>query len=59
VDDGSQDESFRLLIKFVLEGLGHLKAIAMRRNFGQITVISAEIDHSGGYSGINGCRYAK
>ncbi|MBS1249355.1 MAG: Dodecaprenyl-phosphate galacturonate synthase [Chloroflexi bacterium] len=48
VDDGSQDNSFQLLENFAKEDLEHIKAIALRRNFGQTAAIAAGIDHSSG-----------
>jgi glycosyltransferase involved in cell wall biosynthesis len=48
VDDGSKDDSFRLIKRFALHDPKHIKAIALRRNFGQTAAIAAGIDYAKG-----------
>ena len=48
VDDGSRDGSYQLLKEFVKQDPEHIKAIALRRNFGQTPAIAAGIDHADG-----------
>ncbi|MGZ3609379.1 MAG: glycosyltransferase family 2 protein, partial [Ktedonobacteraceae bacterium] len=47
VDDGSSDGSFMQLNQLV-QGDPHVRAIRLRRNFGQTAAISAGVDHSRG-----------
>ena len=46
VDDGSVDESFQILERFAKEDPEHIRALALRRNFGQTAAIAAGIDHA-------------
>lgn len=48
IDDGSQDGSFHLLKEYAEGDPACIKAIALRRNFGQTSAIAAGIDHSEG-----------
>ena len=48
VDDGSQDESLRVLEEIANVDRRHVRVLSFRRNFGQTTAISAGIDHSSG-----------
>jgi len=48
VDDGSKDDSFGLVKRFALHDPEHVKAIALRRNFGQTAAIAAGIDYARG-----------
>jgi glycosyltransferase involved in cell wall biosynthesis len=48
VDDGSTDESARVLEQLVQEDPAHVCLVEMRRNFGQTAAIAAGIDHSDG-----------
>lgn len=47
VDDGSRDRSFEILRGFVSSN-PHVKAIRLRKNFGQSAAMSAGIDHAKG-----------
>lgn len=46
VDDGSQDNSVTILEKLAASDSEHVRAILLRRNFGQTTAIAAGIDHT-------------
>jgi glycosyltransferase involved in cell wall biosynthesis len=48
VDDGSQDESLRILEELAADDPQHVRLVALRRNFGQTAAIAAGIDHAGG-----------
>lgn len=48
VDDGSHDESARVLETIALKDAEHTRVVILRRNFGQTAAISAGIDHSQG-----------
>jgi glycosyltransferase involved in cell wall biosynthesis len=48
VDDGSEDDSFDKLAKFVEEDRNHFVIIGLRRNFGQTAAIAAGIDYARG-----------
>jgi glycosyltransferase involved in cell wall biosynthesis len=48
VDDGSRDNSAQVLETFALQDKEHLRAVLLRRNFGQTTAIAAGIDHAQG-----------
>jgi glycosyltransferase involved in cell wall biosynthesis len=48
VDDGSKDGSAEVLARFAQEDPRHLRAVLLRRNFGQTTAIAAGIDHASG-----------
>lgn len=48
VDDGSRDNSYQLLKEFAKQDPEHIKAISLRRNFGQTPAIAAGIDHADG-----------
>ncbi len=48
VDDGSRDNSAKVLESFVQADPGHYRAVILRRNFGQTAAIAAGIDHSSG-----------
>lgn len=48
VDDGSRDESLRVLAGLAEEDSGHVRVVSFPRNFGQTTAISAGIDHAAG-----------
>ncbi|NMC81087.1 MAG: glycosyltransferase family 2 protein [Chloroflexi bacterium] len=48
VDDGSRDNSAKILESFVDADPGHYHAVILRRNFGQTAAIAAGIDHAGG-----------
>ena len=48
VDDGSKDESFQVLDKLAASDPGHVRVIALRRNFGQTAAMAAGIDHAEG-----------
>ena len=48
VDDGSGDDSPKVLEKLALEDAEHTRVVILRRNFGQTAAISAGIDHSQG-----------
>lgn len=46
VDDGSSDESFKVLEQLAATDTNHIRVLSFRRNFGQTTAIAAGIDHS-------------
>jgi glycosyltransferase involved in cell wall biosynthesis len=48
VDDGSRDRSAEILETLATEDPEHVRAIILRRNFGQTTAIAAGIDHATG-----------
>jgi glycosyltransferase involved in cell wall biosynthesis len=48
VDDGSEDNSFQILEKYVEENRDHFILIGLRRNFGQTAAIAAGIDYATG-----------
>lgn len=48
IDDGSQDKSLEKIKKIVKNDKDHVKAVVLRRNFGQTAAIVAGIDHSDG-----------
>ena len=48
VDDGSRDDSAKVLDSFVQADPAHYHAVILRRNFGQTAAIAAGIDHSSG-----------
>lgn len=48
VDDGSRDQSARLLEDLAQKYPEHFRAVLLRRNFGQTAAIAAGIDHSCG-----------
>ncbi len=48
VDDGSKDESLERIRKIVSVNPGRVRAVVLRRNFGQTAAIAAGIDHSNG-----------
>ncbi len=48
VDDGSRDSSPQLMENLVCIDPNHVRAILLRRNFGQTAAIAAGIDHSEG-----------
>jgi glycosyltransferase involved in cell wall biosynthesis len=48
VDDGSKDNSFSILERYVAADRDHFKLVGLRRNFGQTTAIAAGIDYSKG-----------
>lgn len=48
VDDGSRDNSAKILESFVDADPGHYHAVILRRNFGQTAAIAAGIDHAAG-----------
>lgn len=48
VDDGSKDKSLDKIKKIVEENPGQVRAVVLRRNFGQTSAIAAGIDHSHG-----------
>ncbi len=48
VDDGSRDQSARLLEDLAQKYPEHFRAVLLRRNFGQTDAIAAGIDHSCG-----------
>jgi glycosyltransferase involved in cell wall biosynthesis len=48
VDDGSRDNSAKILETFVASDPSHYNAVILRRNFGQTAAIAAGIDHSTG-----------
>src|SRR5579871_3245651 len=47
VDDGSRDQSFRMLGEIAAAD-DRVKVVRLRRNFGQTAALQAAIDHSGG-----------
>ena len=48
VDDGSKDESLRVLEEIAAEDKTHARVISFRRNFGQTTAIAAGLDYAVG-----------
>jgi glycosyltransferase involved in cell wall biosynthesis len=48
VDDGSRDESLRVLEELAARDQDHLKVVVLRRNFGQTAAIAAGIDNASG-----------
>jgi glycosyltransferase involved in cell wall biosynthesis len=48
VDDGSRDESAKILQSYVEADPQHYRCVLLRRNFGQTAAIAAGIDHSEG-----------
>lgn len=48
VDDGSKDRSPELLEKLAETDPAHVRAVLLRRNFGQTAAIAAGIDHASG-----------
>jgi glycosyltransferase involved in cell wall biosynthesis len=48
VDDGSTDESFETLARLQAGDAAHLRAIRLRRNFGQTAAFAAGFDHARG-----------
>jgi len=48
VDDGSEDGSIETINKIVKEHSTNVKAVILRRNFGQTAALAAGIDHSSG-----------
>jgi glycosyltransferase involved in cell wall biosynthesis len=48
VDDGSQDESLKVLTELAAAAETHVRVLSFPRNFGQTTAISAGIDHAAG-----------
>ena len=48
VDDGSQDDSLKVLRKLAAMDPEHVRVVVFRRNFGQTAAIAAGIDHSEG-----------
>jgi glycosyltransferase involved in cell wall biosynthesis len=48
VDDGSKDESLRILEELAAADPEHVRLVVLRRNFGQTAAIAAGIDHAGG-----------
>ena len=48
VDDGSQDKSLNVLQSLIDKDPEHVRAVALRRNFGQTAAISAGIDFAQG-----------
>ncbi|NUM49215.1 MAG: glycosyltransferase family 2 protein [Anaerolineales bacterium] len=48
VDDGSRDKSAEILETLALADPEHVRAVILRRNFGQTTAIAAGIDHATG-----------
>jgi len=48
VDDGSQDGSLAALKAFARKDSVHVRAVVLRRNFGQTAAIAAGIDHAQG-----------
>ncbi len=48
VDDGSRDESAKILEAYVATDPQHYRCVLLRRNFGQTAAIAAGIDHSEG-----------
>jgi glycosyltransferase involved in cell wall biosynthesis len=57
IDDGSRDDSLKVLKELTMKDSLHLRIISFRRNFGQTAAISAGIDHASGE--FVGCRSAK
>lgn len=48
VDDGSRDESVRVLEQIAAQDPAHVQVLELRRNFGQTAAIAAGIDHAAG-----------
>jgi len=48
VDDGSRDQSLRILKEQAQKDAEHLRVVSFRRNFGQTAAIAAGIDHAEG-----------
>lgn len=48
VDDGSRDDSAKILEAYVAADPQHYRCVLLRRNFGQTAAIAAGIDHSEG-----------
>jgi glycosyltransferase involved in cell wall biosynthesis len=48
VDDGSEDESSLVLEQMAKQDVQHVRAVTLRRNFGQTAAIAAGIDYSEG-----------
>jgi glycosyltransferase involved in cell wall biosynthesis len=48
VNDGSKDNSWKIMKDFALEDPEHFQSMLLRRNFGQTTAIAAGIDHANG-----------
>lgn len=48
VDDGSQDDSLKVLLSLYEKDPQHLRVVQFRRNFGQTAAIAAGIDHAAG-----------
>lgn len=48
VDDGSTDESLKVLRQLVQKDARHVRVVVFRRNFGQTAAITAGFDHSTG-----------
>jgi glycosyltransferase involved in cell wall biosynthesis len=46
VDDGSKDDSIRVLQSLAEKDPQHVRVVALRRNFGQTAAMAAGIDHS-------------
>ncbi len=48
VDDGSRDDSWKILQEYAQKDPLHVRAVRFRRNFGQTAAIAAGIDYSAG-----------
>ena len=48
VDDGSRDESLKVLQEFAQKDAEHIRVISFRRNFGQTAAIAAGLDYAQG-----------
>jgi len=48
VDDGSEDDSLKVLTKLAEEDPQHLRVLSFRRNFGQTAAIAAGLDYARG-----------
>lgn len=48
IDDGSRDDSLKILERIADEDTVHSRVLSFRRNFGQTTAISAGVDHAEG-----------
>ena len=48
VDDGSQDNSLKVLSELAEKDSEHIRVVSFRRNFGQTAAIAAGIDHAQG-----------
>jgi len=48
VDDGSEDESLKVLTRLAEADPQHLRVLSFRRNFGQTAAIAAGLDHAKG-----------